>query len=459
MGGSLIRLLVEQGHGVKALVRSREKAEGLLGGLGVELVEGDMLDVPAFADELRGADVLFHTAAYFREYYQRGDAAGMLEKINVQAAVELAWAAHKRGVGRTVFVSSSGIVGVKPDGSPGDEDTPPHPMTRGNGYFESKARAEEALGELARDTGADIVTVLPGWMFGPRDAAPTGSGQFILDFLAGKLPIVLDGGTSVADARDVASATISAAEHGRAGERYVVGGRFHTIAEICGALEDVTGVPGPKRRVPYPGMMAMAGASELSGRLTGNPVLISRGSVRSMRAGLAVDSGKAERELGATFRPLKETLGDEVAWFEKRGVTNRKDQAAVSETKSANPFPTLQGYKNVNLTTFRKSGEPVVTPVWYVVIDGKLYVRTQVDAGKVKRIRREERILLAPATLAGKALGTDIEARVRILGVGEEELTQKAMKTLASKYRSTPLVNLLVSRGNPHLVLEIMPGA
>jgi PPOX class probable F420-dependent enzyme len=59
----------------------------------------------------------------------------------------------------------------------------------------------------------------------------------------------------------------------------------------------------------------------------------------------------------------------------------------LTEARSTNPFPNLEGYKNANLAMFRKSGEPVVTPVWYAVLDGKLYVRTGAGSGKVKRVR------------------------------------------------------------------------
>ncbi len=458
LGSNLVRLLAERGYQVKALVRSRKKAEDILGGLGVEYVKGDMLDVPGFAGALSGVDVLFHTAAYFREYYQRGDAKDMLEQINVRGTVELFRTAHERGVRRSVFTSSSGIIGVKKNGSPGDETTSPHPLIKGNGYFESKAQAEEATREFVGETGADVVTVLPGWMFGPGDAAPTGSGQLVLDFLAGKLPIVLDGGTSVADARDVAAAMISAAERGRAGERYIAGGKFYTVSDISRTLEDVSGVPAPKRRVPYPAMMIMAGASELFGWATGRSVLISRDAVRTMRAGLAVDSSKAARELGATFRPLEETLRDEVAWFEQRGMAAQgpQEEKTLTEARSDNLFPTLEGHKNINLTTFRKSGDAVPTPVWYVVLDGRLYVRTEADSGKAKRIRNNGRVKLAPSTVRGKTVGPTMEGEARVLGPGEENLTGKAMELLGRKYKTTPIVNLL-TRGHEWAVLEISP--
>lgn len=122
------------------------------------------------------------------------------------------------------------------------------------------------------------------------------------------------------------------------------------------------------------------------------------------------------------------------------------------------PFPTLEGYKNINLTTFRKSGELMVTPVWYVVMNGRIYVRTGADSGKVKRIRNNPRVLLAPATVRGKRLGADSEAWARTLDTGEEQVAEKAMELLGRRYKTTPLVNLL-TRNEGRAVLEIVPAA
>jgi uncharacterized protein len=127
----------------------------------------------------------------------------------------------------------------------------------------------------------------------------------------------------------------------------------------------------------------------------------------------------------------------------------------VSETKAVNPFPMLEGHKNVNLTTFRKSGEPVVTPVWYVVFDGKLYLRTGANSGKVKRIRNDPRVQLAPSTVRGKQVGPTSEGRAGVLGSGEEELSQKALKLLRHRYMSTPIVELFI-RGEESAIMEIV---
>src|SRR5262249_57485040 len=124
-----------------------------------------------------GVDAVFHTAAYFREYYGPGDHAAIVDRINVDATLELARAAHARGVKKMVDTSSAGIIGLGSGGAPGDETTPPWPRAARNLYFRSKMKAEPRLRELARETGFFIASVLPTWVWGPHDAGPTPSGQ------------------------------------------------------------------------------------------------------------------------------------------------------------------------------------------------------------------------------------------------------------------------------------------
>ncbi len=315
LGNNLVRALEAEGHSVKALVRSAEKARRYLADTSAELVQGDMEDVPAFAGALAGVDVVFHTAAYFREYYGAGDHWPKLEAINVRGTMALAEAAHAHGVRRFIDVSSSGTIGLKSDGSPGDENTPPASLARDNLYFKSKLVVLDQLVPFAARTGLDVVQVLPGWMFGPWDAAPTGSGQFVRDFLARKLPAIPPGGTSAVDARDVAVGAIRAAEHGKSGERYILAGDFVTLGDVAGWLAEVTGIAAPKMRIPYAVAWTYAAASQAWAKLTGGQTLVTLEGVRMMQARLAVTSEKAKRELGFQARPLIDTLRDEVAWY------------------------------------------------------------------------------------------------------------------------------------------------
>jgi dihydroflavonol-4-reductase len=319
LGTNLVRLLWEQGHGVRALVRSREKAEATFDGLELEIVVGDMADVPAFAEALNGCDALFHTAAYFREYYQPGDHWPTLERINVHAVIELLTEAAGRGVKTAVHTSSSGVIEPNSNGTPGDESSPLSPESQSNLYFKSKVLAEQAVRAwMAEHTTMRVVMILPGWMFGPADSGPTGSGKLVLDYLDRKIPGIVDGGASIVDARDVAQAMIAAAERGEHGSRYIVAGEYHSLEDVMKTLESVSDIPAPSRRIPYPLILTYAWFAELGARFTGRAPTVSLDGVRIMHAKHRMNSNKAIRELGAGFRPLADTLRDEVEWFRLR---------------------------------------------------------------------------------------------------------------------------------------------
>lgn len=315
LGNNLVRLLVAQGHQVKALTRSREKAAHLLGDLDVTIVQGDMHDVRSFAPALEGCDCLFHTAAYFREYFQTGGHWDLLEQTNITGTIALLHEAERRGIRKVIYVSTVGVIGANPSGAPSDESSSSDPKMLHNLYFRSKVLAEEAIARFLQDHALAVVFILPAVMFGPADTGPTISGQIVRAFLDRKIPALIDGGIPFVDARDVAQAMLEAVEKGRSGERYIIGGHYCTMADLLTTLEKVSGVPASTRRLPYPVILAYAWLSELHGRVTGRPVLLSREIVQIMRYQLQVVSDKAMRELGVRFRPVEETLRDEVEWY------------------------------------------------------------------------------------------------------------------------------------------------
>src|SRR4030095_7963329 len=83
---------------------------------------------------------------------------------------------------------------------------------------------------------------------------------------------------------------------------------------------------------------------------------------------------------------------------------------------SVMPIPVeVSGQKYMALTTFRRTGEPVRTPVWFAEAKGKLYVMTRNDSWKYKRIRNNPKVLIAPCTMRGTVTGPDVQATARIL--------------------------------------------
>lgn len=322
LGNNLVRLLVEQGYAVKALVRSPEKAAKLFHGLDIELIRGDMLDVDSFASKLAGCDILFHTAAYFREYYQPGNHWQILKDINVKGTIKLLKAAENHGIKKVIYVSSSGPLGMKSSGVPGDETTPNNSLAMTNLYFKSKVLAEEEIYKFLQQHSLPVVLILPGWMFAPRDTAPTNSGQLVQDYIKRKIPGIIDGGACIVDARDVAQGMINAVEKGKSGERYIVAGKYSTLENIFYNLAKISGIPAPKLRLPYKLTVILAWFSDNYAKFTGTKSVIPLEGIKIMHDKIELSSTKAIKELGVNFRPLKETLDDVVNWYRQYGIKN-----------------------------------------------------------------------------------------------------------------------------------------
>ena len=95
-------------------------------------------------------------------------------------------------------------------------------------------------------------------------------------------------------------------------------------------------------------------------------------------------------------------------------------------------FEHLRGHKYCLLVTYKRSGEAVPTPVWFGLGDGKLYLRSEANAAKVKRIGNDPRVRVAPCTVRGKPAGPPAEGRARVLDQPSDE--EKAELTLQANY-------------------------
>ncbi len=114
--------------------------------------------------------------------------------------------------------------------------------------------------------------------------------------------------------------------------------------------------------------------------------------------------------------------------------------------------PEIQEQKYISLTTFRKTGVPVRTPVWFGEEDGKLYVMTRSDSGKYKRLRNNSAVRIAPCTMAGRITGPEYPAEARILA---EEDWPHARKAIQRKYWLARLP--IWSRKNVYLEMNVSP--
>jgi uncharacterized protein len=109
-------------------------------------------------------------------------------------------------------------------------------------------------------------------------------------------------------------------------------------------------------------------------------------------------------------------------------IRSAKAQEAAERPAETGNLDSLDGGKYCLLTTFKASGDPVATPLWFGLTDGKLYFRTYADAAKAKRIRNDSRVLVGLCDGRGNPKGPMVEARARLLSEAEESVAEQAIR-------------------------------
>jgi len=320
IGSNLVHELVAQGHRVKALLRPNSDECGLAG-VEFERVTGDVLDRKLLEREIEGCDWCFHVAASYHLWLR--DYAPMYA-VNVEGTRNVLEAAGKVGCQRIVHTSTVGCIGLPKmvDGRlvPSTELDAISNEQLTNHYKCSKWQAE-CLAVKLMHNGLPIVIVNPTAPVGPRDVKPTPTGQVIVDFLNRKLPAYLDTGLNWVHVRDVAAGHILAAEKGGIGERYILGNKEGnwTMQETMAVLEEITGVPAPRMKIPHRVALAAAHVDEMISFFTGKPPRAPLAGVRMARYKMWFNPAKAIRVLKLPQTPPKQALADAVGWFRANG--------------------------------------------------------------------------------------------------------------------------------------------
>jgi dihydroflavonol-4-reductase len=314
VGAAVARLLLQQGWQVRALVRASSDRRNLQL-LALEIATGDLAQPATLVPALVGCDAVFHVAADYR--------LGALDpqhlyQTNVEGTRNILELARRAGASRIVYTSSVATIGLPADGSPGEENTPVALGEMIGHYKRSKFLAEQVALEAAR-AGAPVVIVNPSTPIGPGDVKPTPTGQVVLDAAAGRTPAYIDTGLNIVHVDDVAAGHLLALQHGRIGERYILGGQDMTLREILAEIAGLVGRSPPRVRLPRSLVLPIAYAAEAVARITGRPGRITVEAVRMAKKRMYYSSTKATRELGYQWRPPAVAFSDAVGWFREQG--------------------------------------------------------------------------------------------------------------------------------------------
>ena len=249
IGGRTVRSLRERGDQVVAIVREPTSATALsLRDLGVRLIAGDLGSQDEIQQAMSGSDAVIHIAGSYRVGIPRSERPAMYE-ANVTVAERVLDAAIAARIPRIVQVSTVNVFGDT-RGRAVDE-TYRRDLTWGflSYYDETKYLAHVAT-EARMQTGAPIVIVQPGMVYGQGDHS--GVGEQLQAAFDGTAHYIGLGelGISPVHVDDVAGGIIAAMDHGRIGEAYALGGENIRVGEAMAISARAGGRRPPRLHVP-----------------------------------------------------------------------------------------------------------------------------------------------------------------------------------------------------------------
>lgn len=315
VGRALVAALRSRGEFVRILdLDPRAAKDGVV---------GSITDPAAAAAAVEGADCVFHLAGDAQLW--RKDAS-VFDRVNHQGTRVMLDAARRAKIRRFVHCSSlTTLVGVRtPIGaSDADETVRLDPAEMLGPYPRSKRRAEVAV-EAAASDGLDALIALPTEPLGPGDDSLTPPTRLIIDLLSGKTPATIDCILNFTPVASLAEGLIAARDHGKRGERYLLGGENVTMRSLLAALRPYATRPLPTLELPYwvalgAGLVDTHLVAALSGAAPKAPLTGVRLAGRRVR----FSSAKAARELGWTAAPFEPALKDAVSFLRSNGRIDR----------------------------------------------------------------------------------------------------------------------------------------
>jgi nucleoside-diphosphate-sugar epimerase len=297
-----------EGHAVRALVRSPEKGERVLGPLGLRpqaFVVGDMTDREAVARALQGCDAVVHAAAGVSVTGGRRDF-----DANLRGTETVVGAACEKGV-PVLYVSS--LLAIF---DPKREVDAASPLARSRSRYGRSKVACDAFVRERQAEGAPAAIVYPPGVVGPDDPGLSESVKAYRSFLRGTLRS--EGGNQLVDARDLALLIVRMLERGTRG-RVVAAGHFFDWDAFTALLEEVTGARIPRISAPGWLLRGAARALDLVGAATGRSMPMTGEGVEIATRFRRIEDSREVAELGVVWRDPAETLRDLYTWLLRAG--------------------------------------------------------------------------------------------------------------------------------------------
>ena len=323
IGHHLVTLLQQRGHAVRILDLAAPQTRHP----DIDYITGSITDAAVVDKATQDIQQVYHLAANAGLWSPRKSEFVTINQTGTRNVMAAAIAA---GAEKVVHCSTESILksvkrpelGKAPGGKT-DETVSLTLDDMAGAYCQGKFVAEQEA-FAAAERGLPVVIVNPTVPIGPGDRRITPPTRMMLGFLNGKYPAYLNSTLNLIDARDVALGHILAAEKGVPGERYILGNANLTLGTLLQHLEALTGLPMPKQQIPYWLAFGVSVLQEfIADTITKSPPSAPLTGVKLARSPMTFDNTKAQQQLGLTFRPLAESLGDAIADYRQRGLLTR----------------------------------------------------------------------------------------------------------------------------------------
>lgn len=317
LGSHVARQLVARGDDVRVLMRA-SSTNRAIADLSLEYVTGDLRDPASLDRAMKGVKRVFHVAADYRLWAKRSKD---IYDSNVGGTKNLLEAAKRAGIEQLIYTSTVATIAVDRPELPNEFTSAKLEEMVGH-YKRSKWMAEKEALSSAK-AGLPVIVAMPTTPVGPWDWKPTPTGKIILDFLNGKMPGYVETGLNFVGVEECAVGHLLVAEKGKVGERYLLGGENLTLKQMLDALTKITGLSGPKLKIPHGLALGVAYANTLFSRLTGREPGIPVEGVKIAQHMMFVDCARAPRELGFKAGPVAAALERSVRWYEANGYIRK----------------------------------------------------------------------------------------------------------------------------------------
>ena len=315
VGSNFIRELSKQGFAIRCIdfdgdYRAYE-------GFEVEVIKGDITDKESLEPIFKNVDIVFHTAALInldRRYKKQ------IRLVNVDGTKNVCEASIQAGVKKLIHFSSVDAFYRFPIEEPLLESRKLIDDPNAVPYDLSKADGQKVVLQFC-EKGLDASIIHPTSIVGPNDFKPGLPMQEMVNLANGKRKLLPNWGYNFVDVRDLCLTAIAAVELGRTGQNYIVGGEYHMYSYIAELMEEQLGRTVLLSTIPdfvsYLGLPY----EYIKSLITGKPRVLTIDTLNTGKSGnKVVPSTLAREELGHNPRPLKESIYDMVAFFQKRGL-------------------------------------------------------------------------------------------------------------------------------------------